>query len=578
MRSRSTAKKPRRALPAKKAAARKKAKPAQTKKKAARPTGRTAARKVKKTTLRKAAGRTSAKAGKSTARKPTRKAVSKRARKTAVKNAQVRKAASRRTGRKVVTRKQAVTRKLKKAARPATRKSVRGIRLTTQARKTPRRAVVRKAKDTRSTTARRKAAKKLLDARARKKLAAARKAAAKARAKELARKRLEKKLAIKARKEAIAAKKLARKLAAKEAKARAMEAVRARRARLAEEKARKKAAEAAAKAAAKQAAREAALKAKEEAKAAKARAKLELAEARRAAGTHGKGKSAQPARGSAPPDGTAPARSPIMRPALPPIPIEPPKPSLEERAAAVSKRLESESEALRKEYEERLFMSWIHHDCALEGVVYSFHELQVAINPTIAVVPDSSMQPVCDEIRRYKQAIEFVLDAATNKRMPVSTDVIKRIYLILHPEEGDLKTVKYRKDIPQHRLYFHEYAPPDKIAYLVRQVVEWVNDPETRRTRTALRIAARAHYDLLRTFPFATDSGKVARLFMNFLLLRAGYPPAIIHASERQRYYEALKNSPLAVVHMVQEALENSIASIDKFLDERTTRVRSFVS
>ena len=578
MRSRSTAKKPRRSLPAKKAAARKKAKPAERNKKRTQAAARTTARTRDKKTTKKAAGQTPTKAGKSTGRAPTRKAVSKRASKTAAKKASVRKAKSRKTGRKLTARKQAVTKTLKKRVRPATRKTVRSSRLATQARKTPRRAVVRKTKDTRSTTARRKAAKKLVDARARKKLAAERKAAAKARAKELARKKLEKKLALKARKEAIAAKKLARKLAAKEAKARAMEAVRARRARLAEEKARKKAAEAAAKAAAKQAAREAALKAKEEAKAAKARAKLELAEARRAAGTPGKSKSAPPARGSTPPDGTTPARAPIMRPALPPIPIEPPKPSLEERAAAVSKRLESESEEIRKEYEERLYMSWIHHDCALEGVVYSFHELQVAIDPTIAVVPDSSMQPVCDEIRRYKQAIEFVLDAATKKRMPASTDVIKRIYLILHPEEGDLKTVKYRKDIPQHRLYFHEYAPPDKIAYLVRQVVEWVNDPETRRTRTALRIAARAHYDLLRTFPFATDSGKVARLFMNFLLLRAGYPPAIIHSSERQRYYEALKNSPLAVVHMVQEALENSIASIDKFLDERTTRVRSFVS
>ncbi len=87
--------------------------------------------------------------------------------------------------------------------------------------------------------------------------------------------------------------------------------------------------------------------------------------------------------------------------------------------------------------------------------------------------------------------------------------------MILHPEEGDIKTVKYRKDIPQHRLYFHEYAAPDKITYKVRQIVDWINDPETKRTRTPVRLAARAHYDLLRVFPFASDSGKVARLLMN---------------------------------------------------------------
>ena len=187
------------------------------------------------------------------------------------------------------------------------------------------------------------------------------------------------------------------------------------------------------------------------------------------------------------------------------------------------------------------------------------------------------MQPVCEEIRRHKQAIEFVRDFA-KKRLPVTLDVVKRIYLILHPEEGDLKTLKYRKDIPQHRLYFHEYATPDKIAYKVRQVVDWINDPETKRGRNALRIAARAHYDFLRVFPFAQDSGKVSRLLMNMLLMRAGYEPAIIHSTERQRYYEALKGSAAIILHMVQEAEENGLASIEKLLEEHETNTRSFVS
>ncbi|MBF5066182.1 hypothetical protein G6O45_23395, partial [Salmonella enterica subsp. enterica serovar Istanbul] len=63
---------------------------------------------------------------------------------------------------------------------------------------------------------------------------------------------------------------------------------------------------------------------------------------------------------------------------------------------------------------------------------------------------DSSIQPICEEIRRHREALEFIRDFATKKRMPITIDVLKKIYLILHPEEGDIKTVKYRKDIPQH--------------------------------------------------------------------------------------------------------------------------------
>lgn len=267
-----------------------------------------------------------------------------------------------------------------------------------------------------------------------------------------------------------------------------------------------------------------------------------------------------------------PARSKRRMPAAAPV-EPPPKPlTIEERVAKLEERLLAAGEEFQKNYRDGLDMSWIYHDSALEGSVYTGQELRAAIDPTAAVVTDSSIQPVCEEIRRHREALDYIRDYATKKRQPITIDVIKKIYLILHPEEGDIKTVKYRKDIPQHRLYFHEYAPPDKITYKVRQIVDWTNDPETRRTRGPVRIAARAHYDLLRVFPFATDSGKVARLFMNLLLLRNGYPPAIVHSTERQRYYEALKGSSPTMTQIVQEAIENNLGSVEKLLEVQESK------
>ncbi|AKV01468.1 Huntingtin interacting protein E-like protein [Labilithrix luteola] len=240
---------------------------------------------------------------------------------------------------------------------------------------------------------------------------------------------------------------------------------------------------------------------------------------------------------------------------------------MEERYALLLERLTKTEPEFQKAYRDSLDMSWIYHDSALEGSVYTAQELKAAMDPTAPIVTDSSIQPICEEIRRHREALEYIRDFADKKRQPLNIDVVKKIYLILHPEEGDIKTVKYRKDIPQHRLYFHEYAPPDKITYKVRQVLDWVNDPETRRTRSTIRIAARAHYDLLRVFPFASDSGKVARLFMNLLLLRGGYPPAIVHSTERQRYYEALKGSSATMTQIVHESIENNLGSVEKLLE-----------
>jgi Fic family protein len=263
-----------------------------------------------------------------------------------------------------------------------------------------------------------------------------------------------------------------------------------------------------------------------------------------------------------------PSRTSSKKKASAPPPEVPKSLSIEERTAYLEDRLKSAPPEVQAKYREDLDMSWIAHDSALEGVVYTVAELKAAIGGTdLGPASDSSMQPVVEEVRRHREALNFTREQATKRRVPVTVDIVKRIYCVLHPEEGDVKTVKYRKDIPQHRLYFHEYAPPDKIAYKLRQVIDWVNDPEARRTRTPVRLAARAHYDILRIFPFTTDSGKVARLVMNLLLLRSGYPPAIIHSTERQRYYEALKGSSSTMLSIVQDSIDNSLASIEKLLD-----------
>jgi Fic family protein len=253
---------------------------------------------------------------------------------------------------------------------------------------------------------------------------------------------------------------------------------------------------------------------------------------------------------------------------------EAPRPtSIEERTAYLEARLHKASPVVQKHYRDSLDLSWIAHDSAIEGTVYTMEEMAAAIDPgTDVTTLDSSLQPILNDVRRHREALDFARDYATKRKLPVTVDVVKKIYCILHPEEGDVKTVKYRKDIPQHRLYFHEYAAPDKIAPKVRQIVDWINDPEANKGRSAIRLAARAHYDLLRVFPFQHDSGKVARVLLNLLLLRGGYPPAIIHSTERQRYYEALKGANATMVQIVQEAIDNSLASIEKLLDDLERR------
>jgi Fic family protein len=184
--------------------------------------------------------------------------------------------------------------------------------------------------------------------------------------------------------------------------------------------------------------------------------------------------------------------------------------------------------------------------------------------PPVSIAPSSALvwTPVQEEIRQHKAAIDLVRELATHKKEPITLDTIRALYATLAPDDDDPKgPIKYRKDMPLHRVYFHEISTPDKIPGLMRQLMQWLDSEETRRTMHPTRIASRAHYKLLRAFPFTKHSGKVARLLMNLLLLREGYPPVILHATDRQRYYDAIKVSSDATAKVVNDALENGVES-----------------
>ncbi len=218
-----------------------------------------------------------------------------------------------------------------------------------------------------------------------------------------------------------------------------------------------------------------------------------------------------------------------------------------------------------RDFQDKLLISWIYHDNALEGIVLTFHELQSALEQDY--IADLSLVSTFEDIRAHKEAIELVLDLASKKRGEITLELIKRVYAALTPSVGDVRLVRYRKETPLHRLYFHEIAPPEKISYRMRRLVEWLGSAQAKNMHP-LKLAAKMHYRLMHIYPFPTGSGKLARLMMNFLLLKSGYQPAIIHATDRQRYYDALRSPHSGLTRLICESLLNSLEGMIRAYDE----------
>jgi hypothetical protein len=224
------------------------------------------------------------------------------------------------------------------------------------------------------------------------------------------------------------------------------------------------------------------------------------------------------------------------------------------------------AEKPKKEYLARLDLSWVYHDSALEGIVYQNPELIQAMRGDPA--PDPTLVATFDEIRQIRAAIELAKTMAKVDKLRIDLDTLRDLYEKLAPDEMEgKKQPTYRKDMPVHRLYFHEIATPDKILPKLKLFFQWINASETRKSTHVVRLAAKAHFHLLHIYPFPKHSGRIARLVMNVILLNQQFPPAIIHSTERQRYYDALKTNDNALAGVVREALVASMESATRFFE-----------
>ncbi|MBI4511866.1 MAG: Fic family protein [Deltaproteobacteria bacterium] len=226
-------------------------------------------------------------------------------------------------------------------------------------------------------------------------------------------------------------------------------------------------------------------------------------------------------------------------------------------------------QALVLEFNRRLDFSCIYHDSALEGVVLAYSEIKAAIDKNI--ISDVSLIPSYLEIKQFKAAMDMTAEHAANKKKPINVETIRKLYSVLAPDEVP-KGIPYRKENPLHRLYYHEISSPDKIPPRMKKLQEWMDEESTKRLHPVER-AARAHYRLMGVFPWTNHTGRVARLLSNLMLLRDGYPPAIVHSIDRQRYYEVLRAETAGIVPLYAEAVATAVETACKFYDEATASV-----
>ena len=71
-------------------------------------------------------------------------------------------------------------------------------------------------------------------------------------------------------------------------------------------------------------------------------------------------------------------------------------------------------------------------------------------------------------------------------------------------------------------------------------LVAWFNAEEHSGQYTPAELAALFHYRYIRIHPFEDGNGRIARLLVNYILLRQGYPMVVVLSAKKQSYLKAL--------------------------------------
>ena len=204
-------------------------------------------------------------------------------------------------------------------------------------------------------------------------------------------------------------------------------------------------------------------------------------------------------------------------------------------------------------------VEWTYHSNAIEGSSLTRQETYLILRHGLTV----NGKPLAEHLEaiNHQHAIRLVEELAASDA-PLTEHTIRQIHTLILRTINDEEAGRYRRI--QVYITGSEYVPPgpEAVPPLMHDFGRWL-DSEEAKALHPLELAALAHFKLVNIHPFVDGNGRTARLLMNLILLRAGYPPAVIRNEDRLAYYEALEEARAgrteALITLVAQAVERSL-------------------
>ena len=88
-----------------------------------------------------------------------------------------------------------------------------------------------------------------------------------------------------------------------------------------------------------------------------------------------------------------------------------------------------------------------------------------------------------------------------------------------------------------------KFTEPSDVPNAMKELLDWFNQEMERPTMHIISFIAHLHHRFILIHPFDDGNGRVARLWINYVLLRKGFPPLVIKSEDKNNYFAALNQA-----------------------------------
>jgi Fic family protein len=232
--------------------------------------------------------------------------------------------------------------------------------------------------------------------------------------------------------------------------------------------------------------------------------------------------------------------------------------------------------------QQKLRLEWNYHSNHMEGNTLTFSETKTLIMLGVNILGKQPREIM--EMKGHNEALKWIYLLA-KMDYKLSEEFIRELHKLILVEQYEMTTLG-RDGFPSRRTvrvgHYKSYqnfvrnskgevtmfSTPKETPLKMAELCTWYNDLEQKKDRHPLLLATELHYRYINIHPFDDGNGRIARIIMNFSLMKQGFPPIIIKTNEKKKYIAALNQADRGdIKHLVRFIGNNLIEIITRMIN-----------